>query len=211
VHWPDQERWLTLCQALGASTAGAGWYERLTDAYAAPQRYYHNQQHIAECLQEFDQVRHLAQQSSRLEMAIWFHDAVYDPRAPDNEEQSAALAKQCLLAAGTSDPLAKTVVQLVMATKHHDVNAGADARLMVDIDLSILGRDEARFFEYEEQSRKEYAWVSETVFAPKRAEILEGFLSRDPIYATDWFRNKYEGQARKNLAASIGCLRRKSR
>lgn len=207
MNWPDQERWLELCRALDASEAGARWYERLTAAYAAPHRYYHNQQHIAECLQELDQVRHLAQQPSVLEMALWFHDAVYDPKAPDNEEQSAALAKQCLPAAGTSDMRAKTVVQLVMATKHHDINAGPDAGLMVDIDLSILGRDEARFFEYEEQIRKEYAWVPETVFAPKRAEILEGFLARDPIFATKWFRYKYERQARKNLVASIGRLR----
>lgn len=144
-------------------------------------------------------------------MALWFHDAVYDPKAPDNEEQSAALARQCLLTAGTSAALTETVVQLVMATKDHDVHAGPDAGLMVDIDLSILGREEARFFEYEEQIRKEYGWVPETVFAPKRAEILEGFLSRDPIYVTEWFRNKYERQARKNLAVSIGCLRPKIR
>jgi predicted metal-dependent HD superfamily phosphohydrolase len=64
----------------GMTNAAAGWYQRLTDAYAEPQRHYHNQQHIAECLAEFDQARHLAQQPTAVELALWFHDAVYDPR-----------------------------------------------------------------------------------------------------------------------------------
>ena len=209
--WPDQQRWLTLCGSLDASGTDADtWYERLTNAYAEPRRYYHNQQHITECLAEFDQARHLARQSSVLEMALWFHDAVYDPRASDNEERSAALAKQCLLSRGISDTLVETVIQLILITKHHDLKADTDTALMADIDLCILGRDKTRFFQYEEQIRKEYAWVPKTVFTSKRAEILERFLSRDRIYVTDWFGNRYERQARKNLAASIDCLRQKS-
>jgi predicted metal-dependent HD superfamily phosphohydrolase len=75
---------------------------------------------------------------------------------------------------------------------------------MVDVDLSILGRDRDRFLEYEEQIRREYA---ASVFASKRAEILERFLGRSRIFSTDWFRQKYEEQARKNLENSISRLR----
>src|SRR6185436_9293929 len=96
MNWPAQERWRRLWQAAGATGEPAGWYEKLTAAYAEPQRHYHNQQHIAECLAEFDRARHLTQQPVELELALWFHDAVYEPKASDNEEQSAALAQHCL-------------------------------------------------------------------------------------------------------------------
>src|SRR5438445_1363039 len=89
-----------LWQAAGAAVAPAGWYERLMTVYAEPQRHYHNQQHIAECLTEFDQALHLARRPVEAELALWFHDAVYDPIRGDNEEQSAALAKRCLVEAG---------------------------------------------------------------------------------------------------------------
>ena len=191
----------------GADKSAAGWYDRLTLAYAEPQRHYHDRQHITECLAEFDQARHLALQSGAVELALWFHDAVYDPKAPDNEERSAALAERCLLESSMPDALAVTVAKLVMATKHHEVNASVDAGLMVDVDLSILGRDEKRFSEYEWQIRQEYNWVPNAVFASKRAEVLEKILSRNRIYATEWFQNKYERQARMNLSESINHLR----
>src|SRR5207253_2303756 len=115
--------------------------------YAEPHRHYHNQRHIADCLAEFDAVRRLAKQPEALELALWFHDAVYDPKATDNEEQSAALAKRCLEGARQPD-LARTVAELVMATKLHGADADPDAALVVDMDLSILGQNETRFAEY---------------------------------------------------------------
>src|SRR5437867_39000 len=147
MNWPSPDRWVGLWKASGATEAPARWYERLTAAYAEPRRYYHNQQHIADCLTEFDQARHLALQSAAVEFALWFHDAVYDPKAGDNEEQSAAMASLCLETGGASR-LDATVCDLVMATKSHRTEAGPDAALMIDVDLSILGQGEQRFAEY---------------------------------------------------------------
>jgi len=191
----------------GASGDASAWYERLTKAYAEPQRHYHNHQHIAECLAEFDSARHLTQQPAAVELALWFHDAVYDPTAGDNEEQSAAMARNCLEAEGTSG-LAAIVSDLVMATKSHSTEAGPDAALMVDVDLSILGQGEPRFAEYEAQIREEYRSVPKLIFNFKRAEILERFLARSRIYATDFFATNYEEQARRNLEGSIRQLKR---
>ena len=207
MNWPGRGRWLALWQAAGVDAVPAEWYDRLTAAYAERHRHYHNRQHIADCLAEFDQARHLAQDPVTVELALWFHDAVYRPRKSDNEEQSAALAKHCLTEAGVSDARVGSVIELIMATKTHEVQAGSDAGLMVDVDLSILGQNEKRFSEYEQQIRREYRWVPKIIFAPKRAEILERFLARDQIYATEWFRNKYEAQARHNLKGSISLLK----
>jgi len=207
MNWPGQDRWLQLWQDAGGCGDGATWYEKLTRAYAEPQRHYHTQQHIAECLAEFDGARQLAQQPAAVELALWFHDAVYDPKAGDNEEQSAAMARSCLETGGASN-LAASVSDLVMATKSHGTEAGPDAALMVDVDLSILGQGEQRFAEYEAQIREEYRWVPKLIFNSKRAEILERFLARSRIYATDFFAAKYERQARRNLEGSIRELRR---
>jgi len=207
VNWPDHDRWVAPWATAGVAETPEGWYERLTAAYSEPQRHYHNQQHIAECLAEYDPARHLARQPAAVELALWFHDAVYDPKAGDNEENSAALARQCLAEAGASGALAEAVAKLVMATKSHEVGANADAGLMVDVDLSILGKHEKRFSEYERQIREEYAWVPQPVFAARRAEILQRFVARPRIFATGWFWEKYERQARQNLEASISKLR----
>ena len=206
MSWPGQERWLRLWQFAGATGEPATWYEVLTRAYAEPQRHYHNQQHIAECLAEFDAARHLAQQPAAVELALWFHDAVYDPKAGDNEEKSAAMARSCLEASGLSK-LDATVSELVMATKSHSTEAGPDAALMVDVDLSILGQDERRFAEYESQIREEYRSVPKLIFNFKRAQILKRFLARERIYATDFFAAKYEQKARRNLESSIRQLK----
>lgn len=208
MRWPGPDRWALLWGALHARGDPNPWYERLRAAYAEPHRHYHNQQHIADCLTEFDGARHLIEQPEAVEAALWFHDAVYKPRASDNEEQSAALAARCLTDSHVSRSVSDRIVELVMATKSHNAGADADMAVMIDIDLSILGQSEQRFLEYEEQIRKEYAWVPRIIFAPKRAQILEGFLKRDRIYVTDFFHAKYEVQARQNLQLSINKLKR---
>ena len=202
MSWPGPERWQRLWNAIGANGDASTWYETLTRTYAEPHRHYHNQRHIADCLAEFDAARHLAKQPEAVELALWFHDAVYDPKASDNEEQSAALARNCLESAGRRD-LSETVAALVMATKLHNTEAGSDAALMVDVDLSILGQGEKRFDEYEAGIRAEYLWVPQDIFNAKRAEILQRFLKRERIFSTEHFFAKYERQARKNLENSI--------
>jgi predicted metal-dependent HD superfamily phosphohydrolase len=94
-----------------------------------------------------------------------------------------------------------------MATKTHSTEAGSDAASVVDVDLSILGQSEQRFDKYEEQIRQEYEWVPKQIFKMKRTEILEKFLARSRIYATDFFAAKYEQQARRNLEKSIRRLK----
>jgi predicted metal-dependent HD superfamily phosphohydrolase len=170
--------------------------------YSEPHRCYHNLAHIEDCLGEFDRAKQLATDPTAVELAIWFHDAVYDPRAADNEERSAELAKDWLSDVHASDALTDSVGRLILATKNHEASLHADAALLVDVDLSILGKPPEQFWEYERQIREEYAWVEKSVFAAKRAEILRRFLARERIYQTDIF-HRIEAQARANLRASV--------
>lgn len=171
--------------------------------YAQPHRRYHNLEHLADCLREFDRAKHLAADPAALELAIWFHDAIYDPRAADNEERSAELAVDWLGKSQASYALTDSVRRLVLATKSHDASLHVDAPLLVDVDLSILGQPPERFWEYERQIREEYSWVAAEVFAAKRAEILQKFLARPRIFNTEMFFQQMEAQARINLQASV--------
>ena len=202
------ERWLQLWRTATGSVPSAEHYDRLVAMYAEPQRHYHNLRHIEDCLREFDSVRHLAREPVAVELAVWFHDAVYDTRAGDNEERSAELARKWLSEGGADARLVEAVGQLVLATKKHDASLHVDAPILVDADLSILGQAVERYWEYEAEIRKEYEWVPEAVFAAKRAEILEGFLARERIYKTEEFFGRLEERARVNLRASVQRLRR---
>ena len=58
----------------------------LEDGYGSPGRHYHTFGHVWSCLLELDRVRSLCGSPLALELAVWFHDAVYDPQAGDNED-----------------------------------------------------------------------------------------------------------------------------
>ena len=98
----------------------------------------------------------MAEQPNQVEMALWFHDAIYDPKAKDNEQRSAELCRRTAEEAGLPEAFGRKVYDLVLTTQHHGAPEGGDARLLVDIDLSILGRPREAFDEYETNIRKEY-------------------------------------------------------
>lgn len=192
---------------LGAKGDPGPVFTALVEHYSESHRAYHNLAHILDCLQELDSAKQLAANSDAMELALWYHDVIYDPHANDNEERSAELAAKAMDDAGLPAKLRQTVAALILSTKKHDGSLDLDAPLMVDVDLSILGREPARFDEYERQIRQEYSWVPESAFAEGRSAILENFLSRANLYGTVFFRAKYERQARENLRRSIQQLR----
>lgn len=175
----------------------------LLAAYDEPSRYYHTRQHLQECLTLFERHRGLANAPHEVEIALWFHDAIYAVKAHDNEALSADWAVTCLRQAGVNAAVAARVHGLIMATCHTASPQGRDAGLLVDIDLSILAAPPARFDEYEAQIRREYAWLPAAVFEQKRGAILTAFLARDKIYSTAELRTIYEARARDNLATAL--------
>lgn len=199
------DHWLPLWQRLEATGDAAEWHARLMAAYAEPQRAYHSLQHLDECLRAFDEAKPsgLIQRPNLIEMALWFHDAVYDPKSGENEVLSAQMAVEAL--GDTSD--VQEVARLILLTKSHQRGNGADDAWVIDIDLAIFGQSVDRVAEYERQIRQEYAWVPEVLYREKRSEILTRFLTLERIYQTEFFRRRYEESARKNLAALITQLR----
>lgn len=192
-------------QELGASASSDELFHRLVECYSESHRRYHTTQHLEECFAHLEHVRLLAERASEVELALWFHDAIYNTHNSDNEERSAVWASESVLAAGTPEQ-ATRIHGLVLATKHSAVPAGRDAMVLVDIDLGILGADIARFEEYELQVRDEYSWVPGPLYRRGRRKILAEFAEREWIYSTDYFRTAYEERARENIARSLARL-----
>ncbi|MEQ3634445.1 hypothetical protein [Thalassolituus sp.] len=200
-----QRCWSSLVVDSRAHSRGNSVMQLLIAAYNEPQRKYHTEQHLKECLSIFNDHRALAEEPAEIEMALWFHDAIYDIKATGgkNEDQSADWAVEELQKANVAPERVARIKDHILATKHSALPQGADQQLLVDIDLAILGAQPERFAEYEQQVRQEYRHVPGLIFNWKRKQILKAFLARSPIYATPELNARFEQQARQNLAGAI--------
>jgi predicted metal-dependent HD superfamily phosphohydrolase len=201
----NEGRWIGLMTSLGLP-AETETFAALVAAYSEKHRHYHTGKHIEHCLRELDSALSLAIEAAEVELAIWYHDAVYDPYSSNNEERSADWACTLLNRHNVSAARVERVRSLILATRHAAPATTPDAQLVSDIDLSILGADEATYAVFEADVRKEYRWVPSILFRRKRAEILDSFLKRPQIYNTEPFRARYELRARHNLAGAIRTL-----
>lgn len=201
-----ESSWSRVWKGLGAKGDGRVVAKELMARYSEPWRRYHTLQHLAECVAHFSSASHLANQPYEVEAGLWFHDAVYDLGAADNEDRSAHWARTALRGAGVEARAVERVSNLILATKHTAMPVLPDEQLLVDIDLSILGASPARFDEYEEQVRGEYAHVPEPAFRAGRSAVLRSFLERPSIYSTDHFHGVLNEAARSNLGRSLAAL-----
>jgi predicted metal-dependent HD superfamily phosphohydrolase len=185
--------------------------QELSALYRAQDRHYHNLAHIDAMLALAGDYRGSLGDPEAVEAAIWFHDAIYDSKAKDNEAQSADLAEKKL--AGRADPSRlNRISAMIVATATHqvppfdDATATRDASLFLDMDLSILGAAPDAFDAYERAVRREYAWVEEPMWRAGRSAVLKSFLARPHIFHTEEFRQRFESQARDNMARSLAAL-----
>ncbi|GAA2823146.1 putative metal-dependent HD superfamily phosphohydrolase [Aminobacter aminovorans] len=183
----------------------------LSALYLADDRHYHGIRHIEALLRLLAEYRSQFADPDAIEAAIWFHDAVYDSRAKDNEAQSAALAAEKLKGQVDAPRLGR-IIKTIEATATHEVpafeeaTAKSDAALLLDMDLSILGAPADNFDAYEDAVRREYGWVRDTDWRAGRGAVLRNFLARPRIFHTDIFVDRFEAQARANIKRSLAKL-----
>jgi predicted metal-dependent HD superfamily phosphohydrolase len=179
--------------------------------YAADDRHYHGLAHIEALLVLAHEYRSLLADPKAVETAAWFHDAIYDSRAKDNEAKSAQLARDWLTGRAAPERIQR-IASMIEATATHtvpdlaDLGARNDAALFLDMDLSILGAAPDTFDAYERAVRREYGWVDEAAWRTGRAAVLKTFLARPHIFHTQPFRERFEMQARENMQQSIAKL-----
>lgn len=177
-------------------------YTLLLAAYTEKHRAYHTVQHIVECLALLELVRDQLDDPIAIEMAIWFHDAIYDPKAADNELRSAMLMQQYVQPIWDEQRIQK-IYNWIMATQQHQPSHDTDLNYLLDIDLAILGSTTERFQSYEQQIQFEYAWVESAVYTEKRNVVLKHFFDMQPLYQTTYFQDLLEFNAKKNLSVHI--------
>lgn len=175
---------------------------QMETAYSEPHRHYHTIDHINSCLATAKRTKHLCDNPEEVMLAIWFHDFVYDTKADDNEEQSAYVARDILCKTEISKEQIGRITNMILATKTHIGNT-KDEKILLDIDIQILGTSPHRFEKYDRQIREEYSWVPEEQYREGRKKILASFLNRPFIYSTDEFQIILENQARENLKRKI--------
>ncbi|ENX59916.1 MULTISPECIES: hypothetical protein [Acinetobacter] len=173
-------------------------FNKLIAAYSEKQRAYHTLQHLYECLVLVDSIRADLIDAHAVELALWFHDAVYNPQAKDNELKSAELFEQ-YLAQDLSIDIVQKIKQWIIATQKHESTNELDLQFLLDIDLAILASSSERFEEYEQQIKQEYAWVDPDVYAIKRKEVLAHFYQTESLYQTEYFQQSLEPRAKENL------------
>jgi predicted metal-dependent HD superfamily phosphohydrolase len=213
VTWSYEDfvrRWRELCAALGLVNDIDKPLREIHDAYSEKHRAYHTLEHLGECLQLLEECRGPipVHEYPLIELALWFHDGVYDVLSSRNEEKSADWALHWMTRWGRSAREKKLVRGLILITRHAATPASEAERWMCDIDLAILGAPKARYQAYEAQVRQEYKQVPWLLYRTKRGEILRAFLDRPALYLTPLLHGKLETQARENLKWSLNQLKK---
>ena len=189
--------------------------ERLVELrrrYAEPHRAYHGQAYIDTLLGALtDESRHI-QDTAAVELAIWYHDAIYDPSATDNEARSADL----LLAEmrGLACPsVVSAAERMVRATASHELPPDlpdalrADTATFLDLDMAVLGAPPAEYDLYEAGIATEYVPVHGLDnFRAGRASFLRGMLTRKRLFHTDRFHHRLDAAARANMRRGLLAL-----
>lgn len=180
----------------------------LERAYAEPHRRYHTRRHIEQCLALLDTVPDLMDSERQvLTWAIWWHDAVYDAKASDNEAKSAEMAKGDLRDLGATIHQRDEVARLIRLTAGHQVEEGDRlGEILVSIDLSILAAPPADYDAYAAQVREEYAHVPDELWRAGRGRVLRHFLDAPVIYPDADSAFRWEEAARENLARELASL-----
>jgi predicted metal-dependent HD superfamily phosphohydrolase len=175
--------------------------------YSEKHRVYHNLSHINALLSQAEIYKEKIAAFENIQLSIWFHDIIYNPKRFDNESESTKIAAEYLSELNVPKAKIEKVEQMISATAKHDSNGlDFDGKLFLDLDLAILGQGETIYQNYSKAIRKEYSFVPWFLYKRSRRKILENFLQREIIYFTEEIRQDFETQARLNLANEIKTL-----
>lgn len=201
--------WRADMAAIGADTAGAAVaFQNLIQRHSEPHRRYHGLTHLDSLFLLLRDFAPAIAPGSQARLAVWWHDAVYEPKAIDNERQSANLARTDLAALGAGADLTEATADLILKTANHWESgpAGEAGDAFLDADIAILGAPPATYERYAAGVREEYAWAPDDLFRQGRRTFLRGALKRQRYFRTDVFESSFGAQARENLTRELDRL-----
>lgn len=192
------------CVASPSATPAAEVYERLRGLLGDPRRHFHNLGHIRHCLRRVDEVAARLADRDAVEMALWFHDAIYEPGDPANERRSAELF--LALSVGAPPALRCRVSRLILTTRHNAPPRGGDRCFIDDIDLVGFGAPWDEFMRQGALLREEFSMQTDAEYHHGQVAFLRMLARRPVFFATDYFRSRYEAAAQDNLRRLLDLL-----
>ncbi|WP_369358135.1 hypothetical protein [Streptomyces sp. cg2] len=187
--------------------APAPYADNLLRRWAEPQRRYHTTDHLTAVLDRIDELAAHAEDLPAVQLAAWFHDAVYRPDRSENEERSAALAERALPELGVPKARTAEVARLVRLTVTHDpAPDDRDGAVLCDADLAVLAGTPDAYAAYAAAVRAEYGFVPDPDFRAGRAAVLRQLLALPRLFRTPTGHDRWEAPARHNLATELALL-----
>jgi predicted metal-dependent HD superfamily phosphohydrolase len=181
-------------------------WEEIEAQYSEKGRHYHNLLHLENMFSELEEVKTNIVDFTSVSFSVFYHDIIYNASSKSNEEKSALKAKERLAELDLSQDTITVIYGQILATKLHQKSENEDTNYLLDADLSILGKNFEDYLAYTRMIRKEYSIYPDLLYKPGRKKVLKHFLELDSIFKTDYFKKKYEVQARSNIAAEIQLL-----
>lgn len=207
--------WIALLGRLGVPAGPAtATFHTLVNCYQQGERDYHNLNHVRQVLARIDELAKYAADPDTVRLAAWFHDAIYDPLASDNELRSAEFATEVLTELGLPAETVAEVARLIRLTADYALptwqQASPDdtnAHVLLDADLAGLSISAAEFDHYADHIRREFAAIPDEQFRTGRLSFLQRLLERERIYYTPQMLDCCEAAARENIQREMARMR----
>lgn len=179
------------------------FWKEIETKYSEKGRHYHNLFHLENMFQELEAVKANISDFTAISFSVFYHDIIYDATSKSNEEKSAVKAEKRLSELHVNNDKISIISEQILATKSHQKSDHADTNYLLDADLSVLGKDFKTYMEYTQNIRREYSIYPDFLYKPGRKKVLKHFLELESIFKTEYFKNKYEIQAKENIKAEI--------
>lgn len=181
-------------------------WKEIETKYSEKGRHYHNLLHLENMFSELGAVKSNISDFTAISFSVFYHDVIYDATSKINEEKSAAKAEKRLAELHVNKDKITMISEQILATKSHQKSYQEDTNYLLDADLSVLGKDFKTYLEYTQNIRKEYSIYPDFLYKPGRKKVLKHFLELESIFKTDYFKEKYELQAKENIAEELRLL-----
>jgi predicted metal-dependent HD superfamily phosphohydrolase len=182
-------------------------FNTIVSFYTGANRYYHTISHIGNMIELANEYSDEIQNKKAFYFAIFYHDLIYDISRNDNEERSAEFASSDLQRLHIDNYILRDTTSFILATKCHDEHTSSDINMFIDMDLAILGSPKEQYEMYVKNIRKEYSCYNDLHYKKGRIDVLRHFTEMQYIFKTNFFRIRFEQNARSNINFELTTLK----